>query len=194
MQAGEAQIAAASTPNKATSSSTLAPTWRQKAKENMGEGVGLFLAATLPHGALHRQSASSGQPWAQTLTQIVARHLVMRVCMRHQLHGRHACRGKVRRAPHSLNSGGPSGGRHPTHRVRNGINQSKKTRNGTPHRPQVECKEIGRPTIEVSQISQLGGLMVGGLMVGKVPRCRLWMKAQAPWSMVRGRLVPQLCL
>ena len=67
------------------------------------------------------------------------------------------------------------------------INHSKKTRNGTPHRPQVEWKEIGRPTIEVSQISQLSGLMVGGLIVGKVPRCRLSMNVQAEPTLGRSR-------
>jgi hypothetical protein len=66
VQVGEAQFLAACTANKAPSSSTMAYTWRQEAKENTGEGLLLSLAVTMPHEAHHGPSSSFGQGWAQT--------------------------------------------------------------------------------------------------------------------------------
>jgi hypothetical protein len=40
----------------------------------------------------------------------------------------------------------------------------------------MKQQEIGRPETQLSLLPQLVGLNVGGLMVGKVPMCRLQKK------------------
>jgi hypothetical protein len=66
VQVGEAQVMAVCSANNTPCSSTMASTWRQKGKENTGEGLLHSLAVTLPHEAHHRQSSHFGQGWAQT--------------------------------------------------------------------------------------------------------------------------------
>ena len=66
VQAGRAQIEAASTPTTATCTNATEPTWRQKPKQQMGDDVQQSLAATLPHAALHEERSSSHQYWAPT--------------------------------------------------------------------------------------------------------------------------------
>lgn len=61
VQAGEAEVAPAGAPDKPPPTGTPGPTWQQKAKQNMGEGVRASLAQTLPHEALHGQRSSQ---WA----------------------------------------------------------------------------------------------------------------------------------
>jgi hypothetical protein len=59
VQAGEAQMVAASTPTMDSSTNPPEPNWRQKTKENMGAEVRGALVATLPYAALNRQNSSS---------------------------------------------------------------------------------------------------------------------------------------